>query len=324
MPDTPVLAIGELLWDLLPSGPRLGGAPFNAVAHMARLNHVAAILSAVGDDELGRRTRSEVKRLGVRADVLQMVTDAPTGTVEVTLDEHGRPSYVIVTPVAYEYAAASATILESVRSMAPRAVLFGTLAQRSPVVRATTAAVLDAVPDALAVYDVNLREGCWTPALVDDLARSASVLKLNEDELAVLGPALDLAHSDFDTFAGDVIRRYPRVQVVCITRGGRGAFIWTRRSWVDFPGVEIRVADTVGAGDAFTAGLVHGLLANMNLADTGRLASALGAIVASRPGAVPGWIEDDIEILAPRAESLRLGTPSSLASAATPGRADPG
>jgi fructokinase len=289
-----VLSIGELLWDMLPTGPRLGGAPFNVVAHMARLGHAAAILSAVGDDELGRCARAEVERLGVRTDVLQTVAAAPTGTVAVEFDAEGHPSYVIETPVAYEYVTGSRDVLDSVRALDPAAVVFGTLAQRSGTVRAATEAVLATQPDAVPVYDVNLREGCWTPALVDELLRFAKILKLNEDELGVLGSELGLDHSDIPSFAADATRRYPQVSLVCVTQGGKGAVLWTREAQSNLDGLEVRVVDTVGAGDAFTAGLIHGLLAGMLLPEIGRLANALGALVASREGAVPAWSAEDL------------------------------
>ena len=294
MHERSVLSIGELLWDMLPSGPRLGGAPFNAVAHMARLGHAAAILSAVGDDELGRCARAEVERLGVRTDVLQTVAAAPTGTVAVELDAQGHPSYVIETPAAYEYATGSSDVLNSIRALDPAAVVFGTLAQRSGTVRSATEAVLAAQPEAIPVYDINLREGCWTPALVDELLRFAMVLKLNEDELDVLGSELGLDHGDIPSFAADATRRYPHVSLVCVTRGGKGAVLWTREAQSQLGGLDVSVVDTVGAGDAFTAGLVHGLLAGRPLPEIGQLANALGAIVASREGAVPAWSAEDL------------------------------
>lgn len=289
-----VLAIGELLWDMLPAGPRLGGAPFNAIAHLAKLGHPTAILSAVGDDALGRRARAEVKALGVRENLLQTVPTVPTGTVAVELDAHGLPTYAIDTPAAYEQVVASADVLDSVRVLDPAVVILGTLAQRSPNVRASTDAVLTALPDAIPIYDVNLRRGCWTPTLVADLIASAKVLKLNDEEVANLGPALGLAHADEVSFAVDAARRFPKLMVVCVTRGSRGAFLWSSNSQVAVPGMEVLVADTVGAGDAFTAGLVHGLLSRMALADCGHIANALGALVATRPGAIPDWTHDDL------------------------------
>jgi fructokinase len=291
-----VLGIGEILWDLLPSGPRLGGAPFNVVAHLRRLGHPVAYLTSVGDDDLGRRTLQEIRALDVDASCVQVAAGAPTATVGVTLDARGSPTFEIRSPAAYELTEARPGILDSVRRLGPRAVVFGTLAQRWPRVRTVTQEVLSAQPGALRVYDVNLRGGTWSSALVAELAREANVLKLNDDEVRVLGPALGLPAASLPSFAEAAARRFG-LEAVCVTQGSAGAVLWTPTGLVEHRGYRVVVADTIGAGDAFTAGLVHAILVGSEPLAALQLANALGAIVASRPGAIPSWTRLELQTL---------------------------
>jgi fructokinase len=290
----PIVALGEVLWDILPGGPLLGGAPFNALAHLQRLGRPTRIVSAVGDDELGRRAIAEIRALGVGLEYLSIVGGVPTGMVEVRLDASGTPSYTIGSPAAYECTSLADPQLAALARAAPVAVLFGTLAQRVPRVRDTLAAVVGATPDAALVYDVNLRRDAWTPSLVDDLLHTAHVLKLNGDEVAMLAPALDLPAPSGEAFARSAIERYD-LRLVCITHGSGGAEGVTRDAYARVPGRPVTVADTVGAGDAFTAGLVDGLLRGLPLDDVIGRGNALAAIVASRAGAIPDWTVAELD-----------------------------
>ncbi len=290
-----VLGIGELLWDLLPAGPRLGGAPFNVTAHLRRLGCDAAFLTAVGDDDLGRRARAELGDLDVRADLVQVAAGAPTGTVAVNLAEGGLPTYEIRSPVAYERVRGGDATLAAVAAFAPTAIVFGTLAQRFAPVRAATRAILASHPGAMRVYDVNLRDGCWTAPLVAELLAEASVLKLNDGEVSVLAAAVDLPSGSLTGFAEAAATRYG-LAVVCITQGAAGATAWSPDGVASVGGISIDVVDTVGAGDAFTAAFVGWLLRGSPVAEALRVANALGALVASRAGAIPAW--DLAELLA--------------------------
>jgi fructokinase len=283
-----VLGIGELLWDLLPAGPRLGGAPFNVTAHMRRLGLDSAFLTAVGDDALGRDALDSMRSLGVRTDLVQIVRDAPTGTAAVELDDDGRPRFEIGSPAAYEQIRCDAAALEVVAALTPAAIVFGTLAQRFAPVRAATRAILAAHPDAMRVYDVNLREGCWTAPLVKELLAEATILKLSDAEVPVLARMLDLPSETPGSF-GRAIGRLYDLDVVCVTEGGSGSTAWTRDGVVWIAGISVDVVDTIGAGDAFTAAFVATLLKGEPAAEALRLANALGALVASREGAIPAW-----------------------------------
>ena len=289
-----VLGIGEILWDLLPDGPRVGGAPFNVVAHLHRLGHEAALLTAVGDDDLGHRAMAAMTEAGISTALVRM-SSRPTGTAGVELDAGGHAAFVIHSPAAYERATLGEPALARIRRTPPSAVVFGTLAQRAPAVRAATRAVLEAGPTALRVYDVNLRDGTWTVPLVEELLGDASVLKLNDGEVRVLAPLLGFPAGELE-FAGAAAARFG-LDVVCVTRGGNGAMLWAGGVVTEAAGARIRVADTIGAGDAFTAGLVDGLVCGRPPGEILATANALGAYVATRAGAIPAWTREDLVAL---------------------------
>jgi fructokinase len=288
-----VLGIGELVWDLLPDGPRLGGAPLNAVAHLRRLGAEAAFLCAVGDDELGRQALTEVGRLGLRTELVEIRPDAPTGTVAVELDAGGHPAYRIHSPAAYERHDGGVVATAADAGLLPDAVVLGTLAQAFPEIRAATRALAAAFPEAMRVFDVNLRDGRWTAALVDELLHETTLLKLNDDEVSRLGRALDLPWSDPPEFMRAVASRYG-IGTVCVTRGGRGAIALSDGAITSVAGIPVAVVDTVGAGDAFTAGFVWSLLREGAIGDALRTGNALGALVASREGAIPEWTSEGL------------------------------
>ena len=314
VPGCHVLGIGELLWDLLPSGLRLGGAPFNVVAHLRRLGHDTSYVTTVGNDELGRRAISEVHELEVDGSLIRVVSSVPTGTASVELDTDGRPTWQINSPAAYELTEISSYGLTHIARAAPCAIVFGTGTQRFPSVRHATVTVLNANPTALRVYDVNLRGGGWTTPLVEELTASANVLKMNEEELQVLGRVLGLPIATPEAFARAAAERFD-LTTVCVTRGSRGAVMWTPHAYMIDEGFKVTVSDTIGAGDAVTAGLIHGLLTGSPGGETLELANALGALVSSRPGAIPAWTPRELTGLIRRRRRLRMCTAGSLASA---------
>lgn len=287
MPDRTcsVVGVGEILWDLLPDGPRLGGAPFNATVHLGRFGCRAAFVSAVGRDELGQRAMSEATRLGVGTALIE-VNDQPTGVVRVELDQEGIPTYEIVSPAAYE----TREPLPPDRAVEGGVdlVVFGTLAQRFEGVRAVTQQIVHANERAARLYDVNLRPGSWDPPLVERLLEFATVVKLNEDEQATLAVALGLPGSTIERFARAACARY-ELRGVCVTRGATGAALLLDDDYQEAPAPQVEVVDTVGAGDAFAAGLGYGLIRSWNASRILSVATRLGAFVASRPGALPEW-----------------------------------
>jgi fructokinase len=275
---SPIVALGEVLWDLLPSGPRAGGAPFNFAFHCHQLGHPAVIVSRVGDDDLGRRLRAEVRRLGLSDKYIQTDRERPTGTVQVSLDAGGQPTYMITENVAWDFIEWGPN-LEALAESA-RAVCFGTLAQRSPESRSSVRRFV-ARAGGPVVLDLNLRPPFDPADTVRDSLDLADWLKLNADEARRLP-------TDFDPSAMDL---------VCITRGANGCLVRTPGETVDLPGIPVRVADTIGAGDAFTAALLTQRLDGKPLRDAARFANAYAAVVASKPGGTPTVTRAEVERL---------------------------
>jgi fructokinase len=288
MRDRPcsVVGVGELLWDLLPDGPRLGGAPFNAVVHLARFGCRAAYVSAVGHDELGHRALAEVRRLGID-DRLILVNELPTGVVRVELDSHGAPAYEVVSPAAYE-AVAPPDQADLAAVGRVDLVVFGTLAQRFEGSQSAMERIVGTSRDAPRLYDVNLRPGCWDLRLVEQLLQVATVTKLNEDEQAILADLLGLPVVPTERFARAACARF-NLRGVCVTRGQAGAALVLDDVYREAPAPPVAVLDTVGAGDAFAAALGFGLVHSWTVSEILSVATRLGGYVASRPGATPDW-----------------------------------
>lgn len=288
-----VLGIGELLWDLFPDGPRLGGAPFDVVADLRRLGHPVAFVTAVGDDDLGRKALAAVNLLGVDSTFISVAGDLPTGTVAVSPDPVDGHRFTIGSPAAYESIGDDDALAAKIREWRPDALVYGTLAQLHPGVRALTRRVATEIRPAHCLYDVNLRDDGWTPVAVLDLLTDATIVKLNEAESETVADVVGSAARP-EALATALAARFD-IEVVCITRGEAGATIVVDGRRYDVDGIPVEVVDTVGAGDAFAAALLHGVLTDTPPEETLRFANRLGALLASRPGALPPWNADELE-----------------------------
>lgn len=291
-----ILCVGEILWDVIDRAEHLGGAPLNFAAHAQKLGHDVYPLSAVGDDERGRRALNLISARGISTDFIGVLPGKPTGTAEVELDFDGKPTFRIVRPAAYDFVALTPGDLQAIAQLQPQWVYFGTLYHMSPKAMASTLSLLSAVPKARRFYDINLREGNWSLAVVEELASHTSVMKLNDGEAGCLDGMLG-AEGEEGSIESCCRRWQQRFQceVVCITSGECGCAILRRDEFVETAGFRVDVADTVGAGDAFSAALVHGLGQGWDLARIGRFANAVGAVVASKPGAIPEWSYGEVE-----------------------------
>jgi fructokinase len=290
--ESSVLGVGELLWDLFPDGPRLGGAPFNVTANLRRLGHRAAFVTAVGDDDLGRRALTAADQLGVEATFISKALDLPTGTVDVAPDPASGHRFTIRSPAAYESIGNGDALVARIRAWAPDALIYGTLAQRFDGVRELTRRIATESRPRHRLYDVNLREDAWTPTLVLDLLGDATLVKVNGDEAGTLAALLGVA-SEPAALGRRLIDRFG-VTVLCITRGPEGAVLWADGQEHAVDGIRVDVVDTVGAGDAFAAGLLHGMVTGIPFGEALALANRLGALVASRAGALPHWRSDEV------------------------------
>jgi fructokinase len=281
MTSPEILCVGEVLWDALPEGLFLGGAPFNVACHLRAAGTPVSMVSRVGHDRLGEEALRRAARYGVGIDLVQVDDTLPTGFVSVTVDDAGIPTYEIVAPAAWDAITTSDALLA--RAADARAIVFGSLAQRHATSRRTVERLLDS--KALKVFDVNLRPPFEDREVVWRSLQQADVVKLSEAEMNRVADWFDLRGGLRDTAAG--LAESFGCSVVCITRGSNGAALWHEGAWTEHPGFTVEVKDTVGAGDAFLAVLLVGLLAG---GDDGMLlqnANLIGAYVATQFGALP-------------------------------------
>lgn len=284
-----IVSIGEVLWDVIGQSEYLGGAPLNFAAHARKLGHEVFLVSAVGDDDRGRRALNALQSLGVSSDFVQTIPGERTGTAEVELDPSGKPLFRIVRPAAYDFARLNLENVRRIAALRPHWIYFGTLHHLTNQALASTLRLLDEVPTARTFYDVNLREGNWNLSTVEQLASHASVIKLSDGEAEFLDATLD------DDEGGSVqhfCRRWSdqySCKTICVTFGERGCGIYRDHTYIEIPGCKVEVADTVGAGDAFSAAFLHGLERGWDDARCGAFANAVAALVASRAGAIPEW-----------------------------------
>jgi fructokinase len=283
-----IVSIGEVLWDILPSTEHLGGAPFNFVWHAHNLGHEVCFVSAVGDDPYGNQALEQIAESALSTRFIRRVHDYPTGTVTVATDSLGLSHYAIHRPAAYDSPALSPAEFDALLSPAPDWIYFGTLQQMSAPAHALTLKLLSAAPAAKRFYDINLRINSYTPELVRTLARHTNILKLNEQEV----PALQ----EIGGFQGDSVaqfcrncRRIFQLDGVCVTLGPKGCALLLGNEYLETPGFPVKVVDTIGAGDAFSAALLHGINAGWAPSRIGDFANRIGALVAGRPGGTPKW-----------------------------------
>jgi len=286
-----VVGLGELLWDLLPSGAQLGGTVSNFAVMAGRLGSHAVCASRVGDDDLGWQARDRLSRLPVDISFLQTDPQHPTSTVSVQLKD-GQPQYTIEEPVAWDFLELSRDWLALASRAA--AVCFGTLAQRGPVSRQTIEGFLAATSSGcVRVFDLNLRAPFYSANVIERSLKVTTLLKMNDSEMPLILPLLGLVvvaegTTEEGLLAGArrLLEHFP-VQLICVTMGGSGSLLVTREQVDRHPGIPTRVVDTVGAGDAFTAALTHYYLQKASLSVINDAGNRWGSWVASQPGAMP-------------------------------------
>jgi fructokinase len=282
-----VVVLGEILWDLFADSTLLGGAPLNFAVHASRLGCDALLISAVGDDDLGSEARKSVQDLGLDIGMLQTTNRWPTGTAQVCLDIPGHPTFRINRPAAYDAVELTEEHLGRLAAWDPGWLYYGTLFPSLPAGKDTLMRLVRALPQATSFYDVNLRPGFDSPELVLELLSLAGVVKVNEAELQEASRFTGLP-STAEAFCRQGVQRYGW-KAACVTLGARGCAILAGDVFAVADSLPIEVADTVGAGDAFAAALLHGLNQRWPVAEIASFANRVGAIVASRAGAIPDW-----------------------------------
>jgi len=287
-----IVSIGEVLWDILPEAEHLGGAPFNFALHAHHLGHEVCFVSAVGEDPRGDGVLDQMAQSGLSTRFIHRAPDHPTGTVTVATDSSGLPQYQIHRPAAYDFPALGQPAVDALLTPAPDWISFGTLQQMSAAAHELTMKLLANTPTARRFYDVNLRANSFTPDLVRTLALQAHILKLNEQEVPALQEIGGIQGESREQFCRNCLQAF-QLDAVCITLGPKGCALFLNDEYLEAPGFSIRVADTIGAGDAFSAALLHGLNAGRPLRQIADFANRVGALVASRPGGTPQWTVAD-------------------------------
>ena len=290
-----VVVLGEVLWDLFEDSRRLGGAPLNFAAHARRLGHNVSLISAIGADPLGDEAAQSITALDLDTTFLQRTKRFDTGTARVQLGPGDRTRFVIDRPAAYDAIFLSNRDIECLRKLAPEWFYYGTLFAATPEGEEVLCRLLDALPGATRFYDLNLRPGCYSEALVKRLLARANVVKLNEEELESVHEFTGLPF-DMEAFCREGARRYGWM-AVCLTLGARGCALLACGEYVEAEGHAVEVVDPVGAGDAFAAAFLHGLISEWPAAQIAAFANRVGALVASRRGAIPDWTVREVVAL---------------------------
>lgn len=279
-----IAGIGEILWDLLPEGKKLGGAPANFAYHAQTLGAQSFVISAVGDDSLGKEIVDQLNDIKLETNYIEISHIHPTGTVEVKLDEYGKPDFIIHKDVAWDYISFSQNTDDLSREL--DAVCFGSLAQRSEISRKSVRKVIEATPDqCLRIFDINLRQNYYNFEIINESLRQANCFKLNEDEFPIVANMFSISGSEQDIF-DEFLSRF-KLKIIALTMGKEGSVLHTREETSFLKSTEVEVVDTVGAGDAFTAALGLGLLRNLPLQSIHEQATHLSAYVCTQNGATP-------------------------------------
>jgi fructokinase len=286
-----IVAVGELLWDLLPSGARLGGAPANFAVFCARLGNHSVLVSSLGRDDYGNAARTQLVQSNLDLTQLQMSETHPTGTVEVTFSANNQPSYMISRGVAWDFIQLTPGLLATVR--AADAICFETLPQRHEVSRSTIRSLVEAAPaQCVRVCDINIRMPDCSPEVLLWSVAHADIIKVSEEELPLTfsflgGLGLPTQQLPPETASRALLENFPDCKLVATTLGAEGSIITTREGTFRHPGFPVKLVDTVGAGDAFTAGLLHAYLGGASPPLMAKIGNLCGSYVASQQGATP-------------------------------------
>ena len=285
-----VTSFGEVLWDDFPSGKVLGGAPLNVIVRMQSLGADGSIISRYGDDEDGKELLRQIESKNVKTDLLQVCNECPTSLVKVTLDKSGSASYEIVYPCAWDRITVDEAALERVAQS--DAFIFGSLATRDEVSRATLAQLLERAK--FKIFDVNLRKPHYDTDRLLETMKKVNMVKLNDDELYELA---EIYGSPYHSIEQNIVylAKLTGVEILCVTLGSHGAGVYKDGQLYRHSGFRVKVADTVGSGDSFLGGLAYKLLNNADPQEAVAFACALGALVASRHGATPDISLQEIE-----------------------------
>lgn len=280
-----VVGMGEALWDVLPEGKKIGGAPANFAYHVSQFGLTSCVVSAVGADALGKEIQENLTSKGLNHLIAEV--PYPTGTVQVEIDQAGVPQYEIKENVAWD----NIPYTSQLESLAKRtqAVCFGSLAQRNVVSRETINRFLDAMPqteDSLVVFDVNLRQGFYNKEILCNSMRRCNILKINDEELVTVSRMFGYPGIDLQDKCWILMGKY-NLKMLILTCGINGSYVFTPGNVSFQPTPKVDVADTVGAGDSFTAAFIASILKGKSVAEAHSIAVRTSAFVCTKDGAMP-------------------------------------
>ncbi len=278
-----VVGLGEALWDLLPEGKQLGGAPANYAFHAQQMGHESVAVSAIGNDALGEETVRALEDKGLQ--YLMPQVDLPTGTVQVKLDAEGVPLYDIVQPVAWDHIPLTEEMLQVARQA--KAVCWGSLAQRNEISRQSIQHFIEATPpDCLRIFDINLRQHFYTREIIHNSLMWCNILKINDEELVTLGALFDCLDLNLEERCRFLMERF-KLDLLVLTCGVNGSYVFTPDKMLYQETPKLEVADTVGAGDSFTGTFCASLLEGRSVEEAHRRAVKVSAYVCTQQGAMP-------------------------------------
>ena len=281
-----IVGLGEVLWDVLPEGRKLGGAPANFAYNVRQFGFDSLAISAVGNDKLGNETLAALKDKGL--DFIMPQVPYPTGTVLVSLDDEGIPAYDIRENVAWDNIPFTPEMKAAAQSC--RAVCWGSLAQRNVVSRTTINSFLDAMPDGggrLKVFDINLRQKYYSKQIIEESLKECNILKINDEELIILNNIFGYKDLEIQENCNKIIQDF-KLKEIIVTCGAKGSYVASTEGTFNFePTPKIKVADTVGAGDSFTAAYCSATLAGKNCIEAHKLAVEVSSYVCTCNGAMP-------------------------------------
>lgn len=280
-----VVGMGEALWDMLPEGRKIGGAPANFAYHVSQFGLDSRVVSAVGDDELGNEILANFAEKQLECQIEKV--PYPTGTVQVELDEKGVPRYDIKEGVAWDNIPFTASLQELAKKT--DAVCFGSLAQRNIVSRETINRFIDEMPKeehVLKIFDINLRQHFYNKELIEESIKKCNILKINDEELVIVSQMFGFADIDFKEQCKLLLAKY-NLKMLILTCGVDGSYVFApdEMSFLETP--KVKVADTVGAGDSFTGAFVAAVLKGLDMKEAHRLAVNVSAFVCTQNGAMP-------------------------------------
>lgn len=283
-----VVCFGEILWDMFPGGKKPGGAPMNVAFHLQKQGIKSTLISAIGEDDNGQALLAHLVANSIDTTFVQRHPVLPTGTVDVTLDGEGKATYIINQPVSWDAISFNHSLTDLVAGA--DALAFGSLASRAAISASTLAELLRAA--SYRVFDMNLRPPHVNLDVLERLLGNTNLLKINDEELVYLRNTFNLPGDDHKALMA--LSDLFSIPSVCLTRGAQGAVLLHEKLLTSHPGFKVQVVDTVGAGDAFLATLVDGILNGSDIQKTLIRANAIGALVASKAGANPEYSENEI------------------------------